>query len=268
MDKTNIKLIVSDVDGTLLNSSHWLNPRFFDVFEQLHAAGILFVVASGRQYQNLREVFQPIEERVVFAAENGSYMLYQEKEILSKTLSAGDIMQLVTIGRTIPSANLVLCGKRKAYVENSSPDFIQHLSTYFAEFEIVENVLDIEDEILKFTVCDLTGSEANSYPGFAHLSDEFQVKVSADTWLDISDKLAHKGNAISFLQQRHGISKEQTMVFGDYLNDLEMMDQAYFSYAMANGHPQVKAKARFIAKNNNEDGVLDVLDRLVGIMAL
>jgi len=266
MDKTKVKLIVSDVDGTLLNSSHWLNPKFFDVFEQLYAAGITFVVASGRQYQNLREVFKPIEDRVIFAAENGSYMLYREEEILSKTISFEEIRQLVTIGRDIPSANLVLCGKKSAYIEKASPAFVQHLSTYFAEFRKVDDLTQVDDEILKFTVCDLTGSEANSYPSYAHLSEKFQVKVSADTWLDISDKLAHKGNAVSYLQRKFGISREQTMVFGDYLNDLEMMEQAYFSYAMANGHPQVKAKARFIAKNNNDDGVLDVLERLAGLM--
>lgn len=112
MDKTKVKLIVTDVDGTLLNSSHWLNPKFFDVFEQLHSAGITFVVASGRQYQNLREVFEPIEDRVYFAAENGSYVLFQEKEILSRTINPSEIHQLVTIGRTIPSAHLVLCGKK------------------------------------------------------------------------------------------------------------------------------------------------------------
>lgn|SRR5690606_2243977 len=268
MDKTKVKLIVTDVDGTLLNSSHWLNPKFFDVFEQLHSAGITFVVASGRQYQNLREVFEPIEDRVYFAAENGSYVLFQEKEILSRTINPSEIHQLVTIGRTIPSAHLVLCGKKSAYIESTTPQFVQHLSTYFAEFQVVDDLLQVNDEILKFTVCDLTGSEANSYPSYKHLSEKFQVKVSADTWLDISDKRAHKGNAISFLQQKYNISKEQTMVFGDYLNDLEMMDQAYFSYAMANGHPLLKSKARFIAKNNNEDGVLDVLERLAGLLVI
>lgn len=268
MDKSNIKLIVSDVDGTLLNSAHQLNPKFFEIFEQLHSAGITFVVASGRQYQNLRKLFERISDRVIFAAENGSYIMYRDEEMLSKTLAPGNIRELVHIGRGVPTARLVLCGKKAAYVENSDPAFLKHLSVYFETFEIVDDILAIDDEILKFTVCDLTGSEANSYPSFSHLFDRFQVKVSADTWLDISDKLAHKGNAVSILQETYGVSKEQTMVFGDYLNDLEMMQQAYFSYAMANGHPDVKGIARFIAKNNNEDGVLEVLERLVGIMAL
>lgn len=266
MDKSNIKLIVSDVDGTLLNASHQLNPRFFDIFEQLDAAGITFVVASGRQYHNLRKLFERIENRIIFAAENGSYIMHRGKEMLAKTISGGDIHDLVNIGRKIPTSELVLCGKNSAYVESADQQFINHLSLYFEKFEIVDDLLSVNDDILKFTVCDLSGTEANSYPDFAHLHDRFQVKVSADTWLDISDKLAHKGNAVAILQDLYGASKEQTMVFGDYLNDLEMMQQAYFSYAMANGHPDVKGVARFIAKNNNEDGVIEVLERLVGVM--
>lgn len=266
MDKTNIKLIVSDVDGTLLNASHQLNPKFFEIFEQLEAAGITFVVASGRQYHNLRKLFERIEDRIIFAAENGSYIVHRGKEMLAKTISAEDVYDLVNIGRKIPTSKLVLCGKNAAYIDNADQQFINHLSLYFEKFEIVEDLLSVNDDILKFTVCDLSGSEANSYPGFAHLHDRFQVKVSADTWLDISDKLAHKGNAVAILQDLYGVSKEQTMVFGDYLNDLEMMQQAYFSYAMANGHPEVKGVARFIAKNNNEDGVIEVLERLAGVM--
>ena len=267
MDKTNIKLIVSDVDGTLLNSSHQLNPKFFDIFEQLEAAGVIFVVASGRQYQNLRKVFERIEDRIIFAAENGSYIVHRGKEMLAQTLPVESVYELVNIGRGNPTSKLVLCGKNTAYIENAEEPFINHLSVYFERFEVVEDLLSVNEEILKFTVCDLSGSEANSYPDFAHLHDRFQVKISGDTWLDISEKLAHKGNAVSMLQDMYGVSKEQTMVFGDYLNDLEMMRQAYFSYAMANGHPEVKGVARFIAKNNNEDGVIEVLERLVGVMA-
>jgi hydroxymethylpyrimidine pyrophosphatase-like HAD family hydrolase len=57
------------------------------------------------------------------------------------------------------------------------------------------------------------------------------------------------------VQQQLNISREQTMAFGDYLNDVEMMQQAYFSYAMSNAHPAVKEAARFEARSNEENGV-------------
>ena len=59
------------------------------------------------------------------------------------------------------------------------------------------------------------------------------------------------------------ISENETMVFGDYNNDLEMMKLAYFSYAMENAHPNIKAEARFQTKSNDEDGVELVLQQLL-----
>lgn len=68
------------------------------------------------------------------------------------------------------------------------------------------------------------------------------------------------------MQKKFGITREQTMVFGDYLNDLEMMQQAYFSYAMENAHPDVKKVSNFLAKSNEENGVTVVLQQMLNEM--
>ncbi len=269
MHKNQIKLIVSDMDGTLLNSRHELDPHFFTLFDSLKQSGIQFAAASGRQYYNLKKLFAPIEDQLYFVAENGSYVVHQGRELHVQALSRQMVQELVTIGRTIPHANLVLCGKKYAYVENDAPEFMEHLRLYFEQYKVVHNLDTVtDDDILKFTICDLTGSESNSYPHFKHLHATCQVKVSARIWLDISDKKAHKGNAIAMLQDRLGISKAATMVFGDFLNDLEMMAQADFSYAMSNGHPDIRQAARFIAKSNDEGGVLEILEEVVREVAL
>ena len=65
------------------------------------------------------------------------------------------------------------------------------------------------------------------------------------------------------LQKKFGVTFEETMVFGDYFNDVEMLQKAYHSYAMANAHEDVKSVARFIAKSNDENGVVEVLSTLI-----
>ncbi|MBC7688706.1 MAG: HAD hydrolase family protein, partial [Aquabacterium sp.] len=95
-----------------------------------------------------------------------------------------------------------------------------------------------------------------------------QVKISGHIWLDLSHKLANKGRAINVLQQKFNISPNETMVFGDYLNDLEMMQQASFSYAMENAHEDIKNAARFITKSNEEDGVTIVLQELLNAVSI
>ncbi len=90
-----------------------------------------------------------------------------------------------------------------------------------------------------------------------------QVVVSAKIWLDVMNAKASKGAAIRHLQQALGFTRQQTMSFGDYFNDVEMLEQSYHSYAMANAHPEVKAIARFIAPSNEESGVLQVIQQQV-----
>ena len=73
----------------------------------------------------------------------------------------------------------------------------------------------------------------------------------------------NKGAAVRLLQESLGILPKETMVFGDQMNDIEMMNQAYYSFAVGNARPEVKAAARFQTDRNVEDGVLKVLRLLV-----
>ena len=119
------------------------------------------------------------------------------------------------------------------------------------------------DEFFKVAVYHFEGSESHVYPHLRELEDYLQVKVSGKHWIDISDPAANKGNALKKLQQMFGISPAETMVFGDFNNDLEMLREGYFSYAMANAHPNVKETARFSTLCNDERGVERVLEELL-----
>lgn len=264
MKFVDIRLIATDMDGTLLNSNHEVSPSFYPIFRKLKENGIIFVAASGRQYFNLVKALAPIKDEVIFAAENGSYIVYQDEEIHAQSMDPETVHELIKLARNIEGAFPIICGKKKAYVENNDADFIAKLKLYFERFEIVADLTQVEDDdFLKFTICDAVGSEKNSYPHYKKFHDTLKVKVSGEMWLDISHQLANKGVAMQVLQERFNISQEQTMVFGDYMNDLEMIQNAYFSYAMENGHPEIKKEARFQAQSNDENGVVQILAQVV-----
>lgn len=263
MTFSDIRLVATDMDGTLLNSKHEIDESFFPVFRNLIDHGIIFVAASGRQYYNLAKTLEKVKDEVIFAAENGSYVVFRDEEIHIQAIDHDIVRDLIKIARDIPNTYPVICGKKKAYVESDEPEFINHLKLYFERYEVVEDLTKVEDDqFLKFTLCDLAGSEANSYPHYKHLHDTLQVKVSGPIWLDISHKQANKGKAMEVLQEKFGVTFEQTMIFGDYLNDLEMLEKGHYSYAMANAHPDIKKTARFIAKSNDENGVVEVLSEI------
>ena len=83
--------------------------------------------------------------------------------------------------------------------------------------------------------------------------------MSGNAWVDMMKAGVNKGSAVRHLQQQYGISYGETMVFGDYLNDWEMMQAAYYSFAMANAHPALKTVSHFQAKSNDENGVLEAI---------
>jgi Cof subfamily protein (haloacid dehalogenase superfamily) len=259
-----IKLVAADMDGTLLNSQHELNPDFFGLFNQMKASGILFAAASGRQYHNIYNRFEGIQDEMVFIAENGSYVVYQGVELLVQAMEREVAMKQVLAARAIDNTFTILCGKKCAYIENEQPDFMKQLQMYYDKYQVVEDLLQVEnDQFLKIAICDFVGSEKNCYQHFKDKKEELQVKVSGSIWLDISHQMANKGRAINIVQEKFGISIQETMVFGDYLNDLEMMQQASYSYAMENAHPEIKKAARFLAKTNDDNGVCIVLEQML-----
>lgn len=264
MDLSNIKLVASDMDGTLLNAKHELSPDFFPLFDEMRSRQVLFAAASGRQYFNLLNRFESIKDEIIFIAENGSYVVYKGDELLVQAMPNDVTMEQLTEARKIPDVFPILCGKKMAYIESQEPRFIENVEMYYDEYLLVDDLLKVEnDDFLKIAICDLAGSETNSYKYFQRQQDHLQVKVSGSIWLDISHKLADKGRAIKVLHKKFGISPDDTMVFGDYLNDLEMMQSAKFSFAMENAHPDIKKASSFLAKSNNDNGVIEILHKMI-----
>lgn len=264
MDLAQVKLVVTDMDGTLLNSQGEVSDRFYSLFEQLKANNIHFVAASGRQYYSIIKKLSPIVEDITIVAENGGIARQGAKELLVTHMDNQSILKLITLLRTIKDSYIVLCGKKSSYIETKNEAFIALFNEYYATYEKVEDLTKVsDDDFIKIAVYHFESSESAIYPSVKHLEDKLQVKVSGQNWLDISHPNANKGYALQLLQNKLGLTPSQTMVFGDYNNDLEMLGLADFSFAMDNAHPNVKKVANYTTKSNDENGVEHILEQLV-----
>ncbi|GAB3006691.1 HAD family hydrolase [Niabella terrae] len=261
-----IKLIAIDLDGSLLTDDKRLPPDFFQIAGELQRRGILLTIASGRPLSNIRSVFEPIKEQIYFASDNGSYLVFQDQELIVNSLDHAALVKFIGISRQIPETYPVLCGKNIAYVEHLDEVFQQQALKYYQEYVVVKDLATVQDEILKVSLCDLIGSEVNSYPFYKAFENEYQVVVSGQLWLDITNKDASKATAIRKIQQQTGIRPEETLVFGDYLNDTDMIREAAYSYAMKNAHPQILQLAKFVTNlDNNHYGVTETIKQLLDI---
>lgn len=257
----DIRLVVCDMDGTLLGSDHSIPERLWPLLTRIRERGALFAPASGRQYATLRRMFERAAEGTVFIAENGTLVMRDGQELSSTTIDERDVDAVVRTVRGLSDLDVgvVAAGKRGAYIERHDPTFRAIAETFSAALQGVDDVLAVDDEIVKIAVYDFGDAETGIYEALRTFEDRLQVVVSGRHWLDLMAPGANKGTAVRALQSRLGIGPDQTLVFGDYLNDLEMMGTATWSFAMANAHPAVAAAANFRAPANTEEGVITVL---------
>jgi Cof subfamily protein (haloacid dehalogenase superfamily) len=264
MDLSQVKMVVTDMDGTLLNSKSEVSRQFFDLYEHLKSHKVKFVAASGRQYSSIKDKLNSISDEITIVAENGGYIKQGETELDSIYLTHENVRLLIPVLKEARGLYTVLCGKKAAYIEQNEDKFVSILKEYYTQFTVLEDFSQLpKDDIFKVAIYHFESSETYIYPVVKHLDDKFQIKISGENWVDISNPIANKGRAVKLLQDKYGISKNETMVFGDFNNDLEMLDQAFFSYAMSNAHANVKKAARFQTKSNDELGVETILKELI-----
>ncbi|MGE4568843.1 MAG: HAD family hydrolase [Bacteroidales bacterium] len=259
-----IKLIAADLDGTLLNDRKEISPYFGKLYERLRNSGILFAVASGRQYYNLADEFSAFASDLLIIAENGAYARRGDEEIFVNAMDFLSVKACVEAVRTQEGAYAVVCGKKSAWAESRYAPFVEETRRYYNKFCLVDDLTLIDDEILKVSVCDFTHAEAVSYPYFVSALPSCSVTLGGSQWVDIAHLSANKGSALKKVGSFYGIGSQEIMAFGDYLNDREMLQEAGYSFAMQNAHPDIKQIARFVIPfTNNEEGVVRTINQFI-----
>ncbi|MDO0924738.1 Cof-type HAD-IIB family hydrolase [Streptomyces sp. TG1A-8] len=264
-----IRLVVTDMDGTLLDDAKRIPGGLWPLLGELRRRGVLFSPASGRQYATLARQFADVAEGMVFIAENGTYVVRDGVELSSDPLDpsvAADVARRVRrLAADGVDVGAVVCGKRSAYVERTDAAFLAEVRRYYVEHRVVEDVTAVDDDVIKVALFDFGSAERRTAAALRDFAATHRVVVSGEHWVDVMNRTANKGAALRALQRELGITSAQTMVFGDYLNDLEMLDAADWSFAMANAHPDVVRRARHLAPSNNDNGVLRTIARVMDI---
>lgn len=247
-----IKLIASDLDGTLLQGGKQeLYKETFEVIEALTRRGIHFVAASGRQYPNLKKLFAPVSHEISFIGENGGLIIH-DGELFSKYHIDRSIgLELAKDILEMEHCEVLISGQFTSYVKPKKMQYANFLRDVVrVNIYEVNQIEDIKEEFIKISIYDSRGVENHSSAYFKEKwADELYVAYSGYEWLDFTARGVNKGNALKNLCGRLGISKDEVMVFGDNINDKEMLEWAKYSYAMENGRMEIKECADQITDN-------------------
>lgn len=288
-----IRLVAVDMDGTLLDDEKNFPPGLDELLDHLEQRGVVFVPASGRQVWTLIDMF-PERPGLTFIGENGAIVMRDGREISSAPLDLSTVRESVSLIRQYalprPGATaaredagegslrenfdggLVVCGKNCAYVERTDEAFLAAVAPYYTRTQCVDDLVKVIDDIeqgrideaiIKLAVYSAGDVTALADQTLGRFARSHQFAISAANWADLQDRGVDKGRALRALQEYLGVTPGQTAVFGDAGNDLSMIAQAEFSFAMENASADVRAAARFLAPSNNEAGVVKVLQVLL-----
>lgn len=256
-----IKLIGSDMDGTLLDSNKCVDKEFYKVLEKLNSNNILFAAVSGREIQSLTNIFkEEIIDNIILAPNNGNLVVYKGEVLYENYIDNKKLKSISNIIRKYANHNTIFCGKEKTYSESLKVKIA--CKAWNTDVEVVEDITKIKDSIMKVSVFADENIIKDVLTNIKDFKKDLSISMSGSNSLDICESNGNKKQAIKVLQEKFDISYEETMVFGDHMNDLEMMESAYYSFAMGNAEDKIKEKARFVTKTNDENGVIEAIKEL------
>ncbi|UUM61229.1 Cof-type HAD-IIB family hydrolase [Streptococcus suis] len=272
-----IKLIATDMDGTLLDGNGQIDrARFSAILDQLDAHDIPFVIASGNGMERLLKLCQGFEDRLIFVSDNGARVVEKgetrvrhmlDRDLVAAILdyfrgSWGEVCLMLANDQTIfmqeganqPFAGSdlpIAPGQMQAFLDKVT--FLADLSQLPAEQPIYKAGIWVEEGKVEV----LTSTFNRAFEG------RLTAVTSGYGSIDILPVGIHKAWGIEQVIQPLGITMAQVMAFGDSDNDLEMLAQAGYSYAMENATDRVKAVAKYRAPSHLDSGVLQVIEEFL-----
>lgn len=260
-----IKLIATDLDGTLLNNNGEFHQALNDTIIKLSNKNIIFCAASGRLYGTLKRNFKDIQAKVLFICHNGALIQYSDtnSSIFERILDKMLVIELLDFLNSL-NVEIYLCDKESAYLKKPSKKIMEKFIECDVSVEEIDALQLQSSNIYRIGIFQPNGIEN-------HIIEKLELKFGnrislqrgGKIWLDIVSNGISKGIALKIIQDRFKICKEETMVFGDYYNDTPMFSEALYCYAMSNAPKDVKEKANFIAPSNEENGVIQVIKKEV-----
>lgn len=262
----NLKLVAVDIDGTFMRSNYSYDVKRFErIYSAMKKRGCNFVVASGNQYYQLRDLFPGYEDELSFVAENGAYVKDHKELVYTACIDRETVDAVIDLCRKFPEIRNVMCGKESAYCQRGavSTAFFELTGKYYHHLQWVDDFKNVDDQILKFAP---TVPEEKTY-FYYHLFQErlngrIEPTISGHGSIDLILPGCHKASGLKRLADRWGITSKQCAAFGDSGNDIEMLNYCGYSFAMENASEEAKKAANYICPSNDEDGVLVTLESL------
>lgn len=284
-----IKVIASDMDGTLLDNNHMLNERTIAAIKAAQKAGIRFMISTGRSFKQVEHVMKDVGIKCDYIVSSGAEIRNEDNEILQS--SCMNIEDCRAVYEVLSKYNVttIFGGEDGDYCIGSTSEreqeLIDHMRTFHPNLSEEECR---ESELFQFMIKntkvvssfeELEKSNTRIIKIFATSNDlellkkvdtklqenpNIAVAASFENNIEVTDVQAQKGIALKKYIESLGYTMDEVMVFGDSMNDYSMISMDFgATIAMENGMQKIKHAAKYITKSNAEDGVAYVIEELL-----
>jgi Cof subfamily protein (haloacid dehalogenase superfamily) len=262
----SIRLLLSDVDGTLVTTDKRLTDASRAAVRRLAEHGIGFTITSSRPPFGMRMLIEALGLKLPIGAYSGGSLFTPEAGVLEQHL-----IDQAAAGRAIDifrarGIDIWAFSGQSWLLTNPAGPYVDHeRRTILSEPVVVECFADLLGQMSKIVGVsdDFERLKSCEYEVQAALAGAASVVRSQDYYLDVTPLGVDKGTVVDALARRLDIPREEIATIGDMDNDLPMFRKAGFRIAMGNGSEAVKAEADAITTSNEEDGFAAAIDRYV-----
>lgn len=263
---TAIRLLLSDVDGTLVRPDKSLSQRTIDGVHSLHAAGVHFAVTSGRPPRGMEMLVEPLSLTTPLAAFNGGLVVEPGMDVLEERVVPDDVVgSTIALLESFELSVWVYRGADWLVRDPDGPHVARESHTVQFEPTVVDSFDDVEGGVAKIVGVSDDHEAVAAAAGAAHdeLGDHVSASRSQPYYLDVTHPHANKGGVVRFLSKRYEIPADAIATIGDMPNDVLMFALSGLSIAMGNAHREVQRAARRVTTTNDEEGFANAVERFI-----
>jgi Cof subfamily protein (haloacid dehalogenase superfamily) len=260
------KLVLADVDGTLVTQEKRLTDRTIAAVRALGDAGILFAVTSGRPPRGMAMLVEPLDLQTSIAAFNGGLIVDRDLQPVERHPVPGALVpEVLELLESFVLDVWIYRGGDWLVRDPDRPHVQHEARTVQFEPTVLESFAGVEDDVVKLVGVsdDLAAVERASEAARERFGDQVSASRSQPYYLDVTHPAANKGAVVRWLSERHAIAPEQIATIGDMPNDVLMFAHSGLSIAMGNADREVQRAARRVTAGNDEEGFALAVERWV-----
>jgi Cof subfamily protein (haloacid dehalogenase superfamily) len=261
-----VRLVIADVDGTLVTQDKVLTPRAISAISLLREAQVLFTITSGRPPKGMTMIIDALNLSEPISAFNGGVVVNPDLSVIASHLLPSDVAADVIRLIGEHGLDVWLYSETEWYVHDPNAPHVAReqwtvkfppvvVADYAGHREGVAKIVGVSDDLPAVARCE---KDLQQWGG-ARISAE----RSQPYYLDVTNPMANKGEVVLMFSKLLAIPPEQIATIGDMPNDVLMFEKSGVSIAMGNASPEVQGAATYVTTSNEQDGFANAMERFV-----